>query len=342
MKNWDSFSWGVARLWALAAACAALMQGMTLWLEAGIWRMPGNLGNWDRTRAMLPAGPSEEPFFFAVAGDASGHATFEGLFGRLKRERLAFLALLGDCARNGSEGDHRFLQRLWWRRRPPFPVFYAVGNHDVDPQRFPVTRFEEVYGPTNFTFEYRGCLFVVLRALPLPRYSTEGTIAFLKALADKGRAGYRRVFVFMHVPPDVSGEWKARPLENGARLAELFEKLGVDYVFTGDYHGLARANVRGVNYVVTGGGGSRLKAASYGRFHHAVVVGVGPDWVSERVIAGEARSDWTLAAVELWMARVEPWLGRGGVWVVAAVAAAGAGAWAVGRRARRVRRVGQV
>jgi len=294
MRNPDSPSWGVARLWALAAACAALMLGMMLWLEAGIWRMPTNLGNRGRVRAMLRAGAANEPFFFAVAGDTSGHATFDGLYAGLKQERLAFLALLGDCVRNGTEGDHRFFQRLWARRRPPFPVFYTVGNHDVDPQRFPVARFEAVYGPTNFTFEYRGCLFVVLRALPLPRYSTAETVSFLEKLADRGRTGYRRVFVFMHVPPDVSPEWRARPLESGARLAESLEKLGADYVFTGDYHGLARANVRGVNYVVTGGGGSRLKAASYGRFHHAVVIGVGPDWVSERLVAGEARSEWAM------------------------------------------------
>ena len=49
-----------------------------------------------------------------------------------------------------------------------FPVFYVVGNHDVDAETFPISEFETNYGPTNFSFDYCGCLFIVLRILNEP------------------------------------------------------------------------------------------------------------------------------------------------------------------------------
>jgi len=189
----------------------------------------------------------------------------------------------------------------------PFPVFYVVGNHDVDKKRFPISRFEKAYGPTNFSFDYNGDLFIVLRILPKP-YSTKESLDFLESLLSARRGDYDKVFVFMHIPPPISSDFSARAFENPKRMVALFDKFKVDYVFAGDYHGYARVKVRNTVYLVTGGGGERIKKRKFGGFYHAMVIKVGPDSVSERILFVNRSADFEDTAEMNALAAVYPWL----------------------------------
>jgi len=271
--------------------------------------LPTTFGNFERVRALLADDEQREEFCFCIVGDTrQGPETFEWICERLKDEPISFMVLLGDCVRKGTEGYHRFLRCEWAKEVSlPFPVFYVVGNHDVDREAFPISRFEKIYGPTIFSFDYQGCLFIVLRILNRP-YPTRESLEFLESLLSARRHDYRKVFVFMHIPPAISSDFSARRFENEKELVGLFDKFHVDYAIAGDYHGYARVKVRNTVYLVSGGGGAHLERAKFGRFHHAIVIKVGPNSVSERILHADMKKDIEDRAEELALAEVHPWI----------------------------------
>jgi hypothetical protein len=136
--------------------------------------LPPTFGNFERVRALLRDDGQREEFAFAVVGDTRANETSEHIIRALQGEDLSFVVLLGDCLRKGTPDTHRFMRAEWAQElRTDFPVFYVVGNHDVDSEEFPISQFEETYGPTNFSFDYQGHLFIFLRVLDKPHgYST--------------------------------------------------------------------------------------------------------------------------------------------------------------------------
>jgi len=287
---------------------------ITVYTEGNV-PLPATFGNFERVRALLADDNDSEQFSFAVAGDTQGTGTFERLAESLKDEPISFLVLLGDCVRNGSPGDHQYFRaELAEELRMPYPTFYCVGNHDVSKDEFPISRFEKMYGPTNFSFEYQGCLFIVLRILNQPLYSTQESLGFLESILSDHRNNYRKIFVFMHIPPPVSADIIAREFENSDTFVSLCDTFKVDYVFAGDYHGYARVQRGDTVYLVTGGGGAHLEKEMPGNFHHAVLITVGPQAVSERILAVGRDEDledrierWAIADLYAWM-RKHVWI----------------------------------
>lgn len=246
--------------------------------------LPPLFGNFPANRAYLEKYSDEGEFTFAVVGDTKSIGTFELITAELRKTPINFAVLLGDCAYGGSEDEHRYFRAECAEEYSlPVPVFYVVGNHDVNPVKFPFKRFEEVYGPGIFKFEYRKCLFIVLRILDTP-YSNEESLAFLEQLRNVDRGKYKHMFVFMHVPPPVSPFFKARPYVESERLVSLFDELGIDYVFAGDFHGFAECRRAKTTYIVTGGGGSNLDEKPANQFHHATIIRVAQDSVDKRII----------------------------------------------------------
>lgn len=283
--------------------------------------LPPAFGNFERVRALLMDDEQQEEFSFAVVGDTQGTETFEQIAGALQDEPLSFMVLLGDCVRKGTVGYHRFFRCEWAGEISlPFPVFYVVGNHDVDREKFPVSQFEQLYGPTNFSFAYHGCLFVVLRVLPKP-YSIKESLAFLESLLSSCRHNYDKVFVFMHIPPPVSSDFSARSFDNAEELVALFNRFYVDYVITGDYHGYARVKIKNTTYIVTGGGGGHLEEQKFGKFHHAIVIKVGPHSVSERVLLVSSTVGFEDKVEQFALAEIYPWMESN--WAIAVILNAG-------------------
>jgi predicted phosphodiesterase len=267
--------------------------------------LPAAFGNFERVRRLLASHEQREEFSFAVVGDrGTGAGTFKRIWEKLRDEPLSFMVHLGDYTRDGTKGYHRFLRREWAQKAPlPFPVFYVVGNHDVDEREFPISQFEKNYGPTLFTFDYQGCLFIVLCVVDKP--STEKSLAFLESSLSARRQDYRKVFVFLHVPP-VRPDFAVRSARNTNEFVALFDRYHVDYVFAGHYHAYARVKVRNTVYLVSGGGGASLERGKFGRFHHATVIEVGPDWVSERILHVESERDIGARAEEFVLAELYP------------------------------------
>jgi len=204
---------------------------------------------------------------------------------------VAFMVILGDCVQRGTPGEHEYFKReLWYEIALPFPVFYVVGNHDVDEEKFPLSRFEETYGPSIFSFEYQECLFIILRILGKP-YPTLESLTFLEQTLKQKRKKNRRVFVFMHRPPKFPGDVGVKGgFKNEREFMALCDTYDVDYVFAGHYHGYFRAKLNDVVYLVTGGGGARLRDP-YFKTHHVVIMTVNSDRVYERLLSMEKDVD---------------------------------------------------
>jgi hypothetical protein len=269
--------------------------------------LPPYFGNRPDVIRMLTDQKKKEVFRFAVVGDTKSIGTFEKIAEQLRRQSLDFAVLLGDVAYNGTESFHRWLRSEIKEYKLDVPIFYIIGNHDVEPDIFPVPRFEEIYGPGIFSFAYQNCLFIGLRILDEP-YSNQESIDFLNQIASGPTDRFRHKFVFMHIPPPISTDFHARSFKGDAKLVALFNKLQVDYVFAGDFHGYARTRFGLTNYLVTGGGGARLKNKRFKQFHHAVVVTVSQDRVSERIIQVDKSDEFEDALEKLAVGEVYPWL----------------------------------
>lgn len=266
-------------------------------------------GNFPKNRDALRHEKQKEEFSFAIVGDTKSTGTFERISEELLNESLSFLVFLGDFVYKGTEGEHNFFKAEYATEFSfPFPSFFVVGNHDVDSKNFPISRFDEVYGPSIFSFEYQECLFVVLRILNNPYSNTESLRFLEKVISEKIASRYRKTFVFMHIPPPISSDFKARQFNGSDEIISLIEKLKPDYVIAGDYHGYARITRKDTVYLVTGGGGAHLEEKKFGRFHHALVLRVTTDAVSEKILVVNREEDLEDRIERLALANVYPWL----------------------------------
>lgn len=272
-------------LGAVVIAGVLLLQVYALVIHReGDLPLPPMFGNFPAIRAILESAPAKDQFSFVVVGDINSTGTFERITDQLRKIPLEFAVLLGDGSYGPAEEEHRYLRAELHEYALAYPFFYVVGNRDVSPDRFPLDRFERDYGPSIFSFEYQQNLFIVLRTLPEP-FTNEESLAFLAQFRDIPRDRYRHRFVFMHIPPPMTPLFRQRAVPEGDQFIRLFDEIGIDYVFSGHYHRYARVRLGSTNYIVSGGGGSRLLTNPPGQFHHALIVQVRRDSVEEDIIA---------------------------------------------------------
>lgn len=280
--------WAALGLWILAVG----VQGYALWVtraaRSSPW--PPNYGNFERVRAQVPEVEPDASFTFVVVGDPRSKGTFEALAKDINAAKPDFVVILGDWVDAGSTDWHAYYRQECPEYGFACPVFFTPGNHDVDPKKYGLDEFERDYGPRNFSFVHGDCLFVVISHLD-GRFSNRESLDYLRSLADQDLGRYRKRFVFMHIPPWVSPDIKERHTVDEAELTRILEDLHIDYAVAADFHGYNRTWLRGVEYLVTGGGGSRLHESRGRQFHHAVALTVGPDMVSERILPVAARFD---------------------------------------------------
>lgn len=275
----------ISRIWAIGIIICILSIFV---FEAYVFHMqqktklspPPLFGNFQRVRDILTNAPLKEKFSFAVAGDRQGTGIYPRIVEELRQSPVDFAVILGD-AFTGSLEDHQFFRsQLADEYALPFPTLYIIGNHEV--KNMSISRFEELYGPTIFSFEYQDCLFIGLRIIG--DHLTDGeSLDFLRSLLEKEVKTYRRTFVFLHIPPPVPS-FDNRKFTAPEELISLFRRLNVDYVFAGHYHGYARTQYGDTNYIVSGGAGAHLDDDMISQFHHAVVIEVGQNHIAERII----------------------------------------------------------
>jgi Icc-related predicted phosphoesterase len=243
------------------------------------------LGNRAENTDFLTNTTDPNDFTFIVAGDIKdGTATFESLLSIMEPEKPAFAVILGDFASRPEPIHHKLFACEISEDNLPFPMFLVIGNRDVNPEgAFRLEDFERIYGPSQFHFTIGKHLFIFLNNPP-PFDKTEEYLNFLEQVLSERAKQSEEVFVFMHVPPSgLNPSLVSRTLHGSERFYDLVEKYHVQYVFTGDHHGYVKTVKNGTTYIVTGGGGARLRG-THGRFHHLVRIGVENGMTTETVV----------------------------------------------------------
>jgi len=307
----------VLLLCVLLALVAFEVYSIIVFNGEGRAELPPNFGNFQRIRDSLADGRQREQFSFVVVGDTRGHGTFERILEASGSEPLSFMLLLGDCVSYGTSEWHSYFRSEWAEYGElSFPVFYVVGNHDVYSEMFSIEEFEKNYGPTNFSFEYQGCLFIVLRVIS-EAGPADQACKFLESQLSGRRNNYRKVFVFMHIPPLALPGLPGKHMVNSTAMVSLLDKYQVDYVIAGHYHGYSRTKRKNTVYLTSGGGGAHLKKNKFGAFHHAIMLTVGQDSVSEQILYVD-RNESVEDSLECFaLTRLYPWLKQNRVLAVA-------------------------
>lgn len=198
----------------------------------------------------------------AVLGDT--HST-GGVHARIVREIVAeapdLLLHTGDLSLRPGKREGN-VERDFFRVEAPLlrsvPIYPVLGNHDGNGFRF-VELFVRPRGDggTTYYLVRRGPLALV--ALDTNE-SVEAGSAQGRWLAETleslaGDPGVLFRIVAMHWGPFDSGSGHGSNLDARDALVPLFERYGIDVVFSGHDHVFERSTVGGVRYVMTGGGG---------------------------------------------------------------------------------------
>jgi hypothetical protein len=241
------------------------------------------------------------PFSFLAIGDTQSSERAKKLIQLgLKNGDPSFMVILGDFVMEPDRWDHRFfLMQMIKEIKPTFPVFLVSGNHDIDytsmkiknPERRVTPEiYESLYGARDFNFIYNNCLFIICG---IDAKNPTHYLNYLQDTLSRKGAGKKYIFVFTHFPPKGLADYIEGPLSNEEGFFSLLEKYKVTTCFFGDFHGYWRGQRKGVNLIVSGGGG-RLKPSQprWGKFHHLLSITVDENIISEHVIVlpGEARS----------------------------------------------------
>jgi len=235
-------------------------------------------------------------FSFLVVGDTRGSEAAETLIEMaLKKDRSSFMIILGDFVKKPDIWNHRFfLTEMTAEINPSFPVFLVSGNHDIDYSGSKIKRidrrvtpeiYESLYGARNFDFIFNDCLFIICG---VNRTNSADFISYLNDVLSRRSSGKRHIFVFVHYPPKglarhIPG---SMPVPHEEAFFSLLETFKVTACFFGDYHGYWRGQKNGVAYIVSGGGGGRLKGyqPQWGKFHHILKITVEPEKFVEEII----------------------------------------------------------
>lgn len=184
---------------------------------------------------------SSDTFRFVVMSDRTGgheEGAWERAVADVNRLRPDFVVCVGDLV-EGYKDDEAVVRGMWDEfdaiaGRLDAPFFYCPGNHDVTTPacRKVYTQRHGVQGRTYYSFNYRGCHFVILDSEAIVDGKTDIANAewawLAKDLAAARNAAH--VFVLYHHPLYDRPDW--------AKLRALLDP-GKTTIFNGHYHDLS-------------------------------------------------------------------------------------------------------
>ena len=209
------------------------------------------------------------PLRVVVYGDdRTGHEAHAQVVAGAAASEPDFALNVGDLVESPSED----LWRTFFAIEAPLisrvPLFPALGNHEGDGERYlQLFRLPDEGTGHGRYYSMRWGLVAVL-ALDTQQSVAPGSLqyAWVEQKLAELAAVPDIVFTFcvLHHGPYCAASGHGSNLEVRSYLVPLFERYGVDIVFSGHDHVYERSTVNGVKYVVTGGGGAPLHPAGHG------------------------------------------------------------------------------
>jgi hypothetical protein len=202
-----------------------------------------------------------------VYGDVrGGHATHRKIVGQMLREGLDLVGVTGDMVLHGA--DDADWQRFFAVTREllaQVPYLPAVGNHDVgwggaaanadDIFALPRGPAGRPLGTYWYSRDIAGVHLVFLDSNSYERADQETWLEADLAAARANKA--RAIIVFTHDGPYARGYHGGSPIARD-RYVPILLAHRVDLVLSGHDHIYQRGDVKGLRYIVTGGGGASL------------------------------------------------------------------------------------
>lgn len=224
------------------------------------------------------AGGWSGPFFFVQLADPQlgfsednrsidrDAALFERAIEHANRLRPAFVVVCGDLVNiPGSEAQAAEMLRISRKLAPDIPIHWVAGNHDVGnvPEAGSLKLYRDTFGPDWYTFDERGCRFVVLNSAVVqhpeecPGEAVRQRLWLSSTLRKGPGEQCVHTFVFQHHPwfltaADEPDEYFNIPLETRTDYLALLRRNSVSAVFAGHRHQNALARDGDLEMVTSG------------------------------------------------------------------------------------------
>jgi predicted phosphodiesterase len=225
---------------------------------------------------------SKNLFKFAVVGDRTGShvpGIFPEIINEVKLLDPDFVMCVGDLI-EGYTDDTLRIHAEWdtimdMVNKLSCPFYFVAGNHDIQNETDRAIYEKRTGFKRYYAFDYQNSHFIILDNTmtywPLPQDVDEEQIEWLKKDLEKNK-NKENIFVFYHLPTYLYA------LENNTTdiFVEIFEKYGVNIVFTGHHHEYSYLSQNNIEYINVGssGGGMGTNDFSRGHFYHFLMVSV--------------------------------------------------------------------
>jgi len=301
------------------------------------------LGGWkEGSGKSEPAGQTvtgaDDSFLFAVVGDTRpggflaeiGQTVVDNtrpvIVDKIAACDPAFVVSTGDIVKQGDKYmDWREFEKMNQVFKDKNILYYPVpGNHEYKGKTAEaLARYFEVFPALNnqlwYTLTHAKCGLIMLDSnfSKLSKEQLARQSQWLKETLSKYQndGGISWVMVFFHHPPYTNSRYhkpNKRVQESFVPLLETCSK--VKFVFSGHVHTYERFRINGINYVVTGGGGSPLvplRSAERSRYKdaydmtgtkprgtHFCLVTVGKDYIALKTLnLDPAQLTWSVGDI---------------------------------------------
>lgn len=211
------------------------------------------------------APPEQTSFRFVVFGDTrEGRSVHRAIVNRIVDVAPDFVIHTGDMVESGAAAP--CWDDFFWIEGPllrSVPFYPTLGNHEDDGAPNVQTLYFDIFHLPGverwYSFDYGNARFISLKAdgYPVDTYfPDQEQLDWLESQLASNTQPWTFVFFHMGVFTSRSEDF----LETGmrSRLVPLFERYGVDAVFTGHNHGYERIEVNDITYITSAGGGAPL------------------------------------------------------------------------------------
>jgi len=215
---------------------------------------------------------------FVVAGDnRDGNRILAQILQQAAKEHPDFMLHSGDFVALGQKQEYLNLLKLL--DRAPFPIFAAMGNHEI--YQGGEKWYRSYFGNPDFYFDVGPDRFVILNNANAALKPEQ--IQWLDQVLQRPR---RYKFLLMHYPPQ-NLIWFYAFSEGANRLREVVTRHHVNYVFMGHIHIYDQLIQDGVHWLISGGAGAPLYrmplyySPQGGAYSHYVVMDISPEGIRE-------------------------------------------------------------
>jgi len=217
---------------------------------------------------------TDKAFRFAVVGDRTGSATgqvFEEIIDEIKLLDPDFVMCVGDLI-EGYETDSTVMHAQWDSILAaigalPCKFYFVPGNHELQNETDRRIYEQRTGFKRYYSFNYENSHFIILDNTMTywaqPQDMGSEQLSWLAKDLEKHKQ-MDNIYVFYHIPTYIY----ALRDNSTDTLVQLFEKYGVDVVFTGHHHEYSYLNQNNIEYIDVGssGGGMSTNDPARGNF----------------------------------------------------------------------------